>query len=124
MASPTFHSTYEPAPQLYSLELGPNKTPSELFARIKLLEEQIDATKLEFTTDKRTLLALTMGVQTDDRYGSLVDVWQAFSDMTAERARQMLLEEEQIQKAYAEPAVGEHCGYCNTDAHTEKLCPG
>lgn len=123
--------------ELYSLELGPHETPSDFLTRIKLLEEQIDATKIELTADKRTLLALTMGLATDDRYRSLVQIWQSIPDMTAERARQMLLEEEQIQKSNAETAIrvnytrkgkrtgsgnGKHCGHCNTDGHTEDEC--
>ena len=91
--------------ELYSLELGHDETPSELLTRLKLLEEQIDATKIELTHDKRTLLALTMALATDDRYRSLVQIWQSLPDMTAERARQMLLEEEHIQKANKETAV-------------------
>ncbi|KAL8751804.1 MAG: hypothetical protein Q9199_006174, partial [Rusavskia elegans] len=60
---------------------------------------------MELTHDKRTPLALTMALATDDRYRSLVQIWQTIPDMTAERARQMLLEEQQIQKANEETAV-------------------
>lgn len=91
--------------ELYSLQLGHDETPSELLTRLKILEEHIDATKMELTADKRTLLALTMALATTESYGSLVQIWQSLPDMTAERARQMLLEEEHIQKAREDTAV-------------------
>lgn len=125
--------------ELYSLELGPDESPSELLTRLKLLEEQIDATKVELTHDKRTLLALTMALATDDRYRSLVQIWQTLPDMTAERARQMLLEEQQIQKANEETAVkvnyirknfsrndsganSKICGICEKQGHNKDEC--
>ncbi|KAL8648476.1 MAG: hypothetical protein Q9226_005976 [Calogaya cf. arnoldii] len=91
--------------ELYSLELAPEETPSELLTRLKILEEQIDATKMELTYDKWTLLALTMALATDDRYRSLVQIGQTLPDMTAGRARQMLLGEQHFQKANEETAV-------------------
>lgn len=76
--------------ELYSLEIG-SGTPSQLLTRIKLLKEQIDATKTELTADKRILLSLTMALATDERYRSLVQIWQSPPDVTAKRARQMSL---------------------------------
>ena len=70
--------------ELYTLELGIDEDPSQLLTRLKILEEQIDATKMELTHDKRTLLALTMALATSDRYRSLVQIWQTLPDMTAE----------------------------------------
>ncbi|KAI4164412.1 MAG: hypothetical protein LQ342_002059 [Letrouitia transgressa] len=66
-----------------------------LITHIKLLEERIDSTKVELTNDKRSLLALTMALWGETRYHSLIQIWNSTPDITFERARQMLLEEDQ-----------------------------
>ena len=82
--------------ELYSLKLDTIEILSEFLTHIKLFEKQIDVIKIKFTKNKQTLLTLTMTLVTDDYYCSFVQIWQTISNMIAECAQQMLLEEEQI----------------------------
>ena len=78
------------ARELFSLRLGygNTKTLDSFLARIKFLNERIDSTKIEFTTDKFTIVALMLSL--NDQYGPLVSTWSTIPDLTAERAMQML----------------------------------
>ena len=70
---------------------------SEFLDHIKLLEEQINTTKVMITPDKQTLLCLMMALQKVEHFQSLVQIWGVTSDMTAKKARDMLLEDERKQ---------------------------
>ncbi len=72
---------------------------------VKSLEEQIDATDVELITDKRTLLCLTMALWNKSHYRSVVQIWGMTKDMTAEKAREMLLEDERRLKADSRASV-------------------
>lgn len=80
--------------EYYTLDYRDFHNISEFLDHIKLLEEQIDATKVAMTDDKRTLLCLTMALWNENHFRSLVQIWGVTSDMTAEKAREMLLEDE------------------------------
>lgn len=124
--------------ELYTLDSHDFKDSSDLFTHIKILEEQIDSTKVELTGDKRTLLALTMAHWKDRKYRTLIQFWQSTPGMTSERARQMLLEEEQVQMVNDDEDVkilqirkgkhtgggksSEHCNVCNKGGHIKEEC--
>lgn len=81
--------------EYYTLNYRDHKDIYELLDHVKSLEEQIDATNVEMTSDKRTLLCLTMALWNEPRYRSMLQIWAVTKDMTAEKARKMLLEDEQ-----------------------------
>ncbi len=83
-----------PTREYYTLNHHNHKDVSEFFDHVKSLEEQIDAADIEMTPDKRTLLCLTMALWNKTHYRSLVQIWGVTMDMTAEKAREMLLEDE------------------------------
>ena len=56
---------------------------SEFFDHIKLLEEQINATKVTMAPDKQTLLCLTIALCDVKHFQSLVQIEGVTSDMTA-----------------------------------------
>lgn len=71
-----------------------HKDMNEFLDHVKSLEEQIEATNVKMTSDKRTLLCLTMALWNEPRYRSLLQIWGVMTkDMTAEKAREMLLED-------------------------------
>jgi hypothetical protein len=67
---------------------------NEFLTRVKLLEDRMDATKIELTGDRRTLLCLSMAFIDNPEYRSLIQIWSITPDMTADRARAMLQEED------------------------------
>ena len=77
--------------EYYTLQLSHFKDIPELLTRIKELEEQIDATKVEMTGDKRTILCLSMALS--EHYRPLVQLWSMNPEITTEKAKEMLLEE-------------------------------
>ncbi|MCJ1467041.1 hypothetical protein MMC07_005663 [Pseudocyphellaria aurata] len=85
--------------EYYTLNFKDFGNISEFLDHIKLLEEQIDATKVTMTHNKRTLLCLTMALWENDHFRSLVQIWGVTPSMTAEKAREMLLEDERREAA-------------------------
>lgn len=63
----------------------------DFLTHVKLLEEQIDATQVELTKDKRTILCLTMALP--EHLRQMATMWASLPEMTAEKAKEMLLEE-------------------------------
>lgn len=125
--------------EYYTLHYRDFKNISEFLDRIKLLEEQIDATKVTMTEDKRTLLCLTMALWNEDHFRSLVQIWGVTSNMTAEKAREMLLEDERREAAnHGEQASNARvlahrtfdrqgqeaggCQHCHKPGHKEDSC--
>lgn len=125
--------------EYYTLSYGDVKNISEFLDHIKLLEEQTDATKVKMTDDKRTLLCLTMALWNETRFRSLVQIWGVTSDMTAEKAREMLLEDERREAANngdqpstttvlayrASNKRGQEaggCQHCHKTGHKEDAC--
>lgn len=83
----------------YMLNYRNNKDVSEFFEHVKLLEEQIDATNIEITPNKQTLLCWTMVFQNKSHYQLLVQIQGITKDITVEKVQEMLLEVEQRLKA-------------------------
>ena len=118
--------------EYYTLNYRNYKDVSEFLDHVKFLEEQIDATDVEMTPDKRTLLCLTMALWNESHYRSLVQIWGVTKDMTAEKAREMLLEDERRLKAdsgasalvtrgHGHRDTGS-CRHCGKTGHKEDLC--
>ena len=78
--------------EYYTLSSIDFKSTEDMLTHIKLLEERIDATKVTLDSDKRTILCLMMCLP--EQYRSLMQIWSVTKDMTAEKARAMLLEED------------------------------
>jgi len=107
---------------------------SDFLTRVKVLEERIDATNVTLDNDKRTLLCLTMALSNQEHYRPLTQIWMATPDMTAERAKMMLLEEERRDKREGSWRAGEdahgaryrswkiQCFYCKKRGHREENC--
>ena len=112
---------------------------SEFFNHIKLLEEQINATKITMAPDKQALLCLTIALRDVKHFQSLVQIWGVTSDMTAEKTQDMLLEDERRQakkngnKASNATALAHRnfvhqgqeagdCRHCHKPGHKEDLC--
>ena len=70
---------------------------SKFFDYIKLLKEQIDATKVIITLDKQTILCFIMALWEVEHFQSLVQILKVMSDMTIKKARNKLLENERRQ---------------------------
>jgi hypothetical protein len=77
--------------ELYILQFKNFKTVDAYLTRIKILEEQIDATEIKLERDKRTLLVLFMTLPA--QYRSLVQLWTVIKRITAKKAMKMLREE-------------------------------
>ena len=80
--------------EYYTLNYRNYNNVSEFQDHVKSLEKQIDATEVKITADKQTLLCLTMAFWNKSHYQSLVQIWGVTKDMTAEKAREMLLDDE------------------------------
>ena len=108
---------------------------SDYITRIKVLEEQIDATGVEMTKDKCTLLVLQMRLS--ECYQSLIQVWSVMPDLTAAKAKSMLLDEEhqckdieisaalfskQNQQKNQQPFKSAVCKHCHKKGHIEDNC--
>lgn len=78
--------------EYYTLKLTDFETISAYLTHIKQLEERIAATKVVLTPDKQTILCLAISLTDDLQY--LTKIWDLTPDMTADKARTMLLEEE------------------------------
>lgn len=76
--------------EYYTLQFKSSKSISEYLTRIKILEEKIDATKVVLNTNNRTILCLSMSLPQEYQY--LTQTWAVTPSITAEKARQMVLE--------------------------------
>lgn len=83
--------------EYFSMKLIDFSSVSAFLDHVKRIEERIDATKVQFTGDKRTLLCLTMALP--EHLRSIAQIWHLTPNITAEQARQMLLEEERRNQA-------------------------
>jgi len=81
--------------EYYTLNWNDFKSAAAFLDHVKVLEERIDATKVELTPDKRTILCLTMALPEAYRYTT--QVWALTPNITADQAKEMLLEEERTQ---------------------------
>jgi hypothetical protein len=75
--------------EYFTLRYHDFKTMSDYLTRIKVLEEKIDSTKVDFNTN-RTILCLSMSLPPE--YQSLVQIWTVTPSITPDKARSMLLE--------------------------------
>ncbi len=75
--------TWEP----YTLTYKDFANITEFLDYIKLLEKQIDVTKITITEDKRTLLCLTMALWNIAHLRLLVQIWRVNSEMMAKKAQ-------------------------------------
>jgi hypothetical protein len=66
----------------------------DFITQIKVLDKKIDFTKMEFTTDHRTLLVLMLG--RSPAYNILVQIWSIMPDgITGEKAIRILWAKDQ-----------------------------
>ena len=80
--------------EYYTLNHCNYKDISEFLDYVKSLKEQINATEVKIIPDKKTLLCLTMAFWNKSHYQSLVQTWGVTKDIIADKAREMLLENE------------------------------
>jgi len=123
--------------EYYTLDFSNFKDMSDFLTHIKVLEERIDATNVTLDSNKRTLLCLMMALPDD--YRSLAQLWSITPSITADKARDMLLEEERRQgeeeksisavkafrlgKPKPQPkAFKKRCTGCGKDGHTIDEC--
>jgi hypothetical protein len=114
--------------ELFSLRQG--NSVDDFLTQVKVLNEQIDETKVVLTTEKRTLLALMMGLSED--YRSLVQIWSATPSITVEKAIEMVREEAirvekppfEIEKVFSARGRGSQveCWHCKRKGHKENEC--
>ena len=77
---------------LYSLRLK-KENPKDFLTEIKVLDERIEASKIQLTRDKRILLALTLGISSDPSFHSLIQLWSITPNLTSDQAVSMFREE-------------------------------
>jgi len=117
----------------YTLSSIDFKSTRDMLTHIKLLKECIDATKVTLDSDKRTILCLMMCLP--EQYRSLVQIWFVTKDMTAEKARTMLLDEDRRQNHVNEnqgikflrifgnkSKERKQCKHCKRGFHIEAKC--
>lgn len=120
--------------EYYTLNFNQFKTVPEYLTQIKLLEEKIDATKVTLDENNRTILCLSMSLPQEYQY--LVQIWAVTPSLTAEKARQMILEASrqhhnsasydnhhaQALKANLIKAQREPCAHCQNPGHPSHSC--
>ena len=117
--------------EYYTLQYKAFKSVSEYLTHIKILEEKIDATKVILDTNTRTILCLSMSLPQEYQY--LVQIWAGTPSITAEKARQMVLEaSRQHNQALfnsRNPALAfragqekEKCNHCGFTGHPSGKC--
>ena len=127
--------------EYYSLKFSEYDSMTAYLTKIKTLEERIRDTGVVLDNDKQTLLCLGMTLPEDLQY--LTKIWAVTPGMTADKARNMLLEEERRKKqpGVSDDALGGYaairppgkrtpsrkaleasaCSKCGKD-HDEKVC--
>jgi len=116
--------------EYYTLSYDGTSSMSDFLTRVKLLEERIDSTNVTLDNDRRTLLCLTMALQSHDRYRHLTQIWAATTSITADKARAMLLEESRVNEDQARMDTALiartpgrlRCWYCDKTGHKEENC--
>ena len=118
--------------EFYSLKTSDFSNMSEFLTHVKVLMEKIAATNVDFTADKQVLICLMMALE--PRYENLTQLWSMIPDLTSERARNMLLEEERRQqnremstgmRAISEKDKSKNkkkCPHCGRGIHPEDKC--
>lgn len=117
--------------EYYTLQYKAFKSVPEYLTHIKILEEKIDATKVILDTNTRTILCLSMSLPQEYQY--LVQIWAVTPSITAETARQMILEaSRQHNQALfnsRNPALAfragqekEQCKHCGFTGHPSGKC--
>ena len=91
--------------EYYSLNINDFKGMPELLNKIKKLEEQLNATRITLIDDKRTIVCLMMALTQNSNYRSLIQIWDAISNLTAEKAKAMLMKEYRQQEHVEEGDV-------------------
>ncbi len=90
--------------EYYSLRFEEFDSMTHYLTHIKTLEERIRNTNVVLDDDKRTLVCL--GMTLPEEYQYFTKIWTVTPGMTADKARNMLLEEERRRKALDPGAVG------------------
>lgn len=109
----------------YTLQFKDFRTVSEYLTHIKVLEEKIDATNVLLDTNNRTILCLSLSLPQD--YQDLVQIWAVTPGITAEIARQMVLEASRQHEQALNNARGttetalEACEHCGDPGHPSNL---
>lgn len=76
--------------EYYTLQFKSFKSIPEYLTRVKVLEKKIDATKVVLDSNNRTILCLSMSLPQEYQY--LIQIWAVTPSITAEKARQIVLE--------------------------------
>ncbi len=116
--------------EYYTIQFKSFKSVPQYLTHIKVLEEKIDNTKVVLNTDNRTILCLAMSLPQEFQY--LVQIWAVTPSITAEKARQMVLEatrqhNQVVHNPYdpdvrALKAGREPCEHCESLGHPSHLC--
>ena len=115
--------------EYYTIDYRRFSTMSEFLTHIKFLEERIRATKVTLDDDKQTLICLALSLPEHLQY--FVKIWSLTPDITADKARTMLLEEERRKRTvwtqespYGYRTVMDSMERCSTcgKPHREKDC--
>ena len=81
----------------YSLNLANFANISQLLNKIKQLKKQIDATQIELTKNKRTIICLMITLIHDANYKFLIQLWTTIF-VTIDKIRVMLMKKYRQQK--------------------------
>ena len=109
--------------EYYSLNIKNYKDMSEFLDKIKQLKKRIDATKINFTVDKRTIICLMMGLAHDRKYRSLIQIWVVMPNLTSEKARVMLMKKYRQQEHVEENTdVVKTTKFKNNKGSSRTLC--
>ena len=108
--------------EFYSLKAADFSSMSEFLAHVKVLNGKIIATKVRLTEDKQLILGMMMALP--EAYSELGQSWSVMPNLTAEQARNQLLEEERRQQNHqnymgSKAITHRKCPHCN---HTEEEC--
>lgn len=128
LIKPTGDAEFMPlSKEFYTIDYESFDSMSNYLTHIKLLDERIEATKIELTRDKRILLCLSMSFP--EQYQHLARMWSMTNDMTADKARSMLLEEERRTHKDSQGVVAlaaargkPTCKYCKKSSHMDANC--
>ena len=104
--------------EYYSLRYEDFDLMTYYLTQIKSLEERIRGIKVILDDDKKTLLCLGMTLL--ERFQYFIKIWSMTPGITADKARNMLLEEERREKTL-DITVG--IGLIATTRHPDKRTP-
>ncbi|KAF6222411.1 hypothetical protein HO133_001497 [Letharia lupina] len=105
--------------EYYSLRYEDFDSMTHYLTQIKTLEERIRGTNVILDDDKQTLLCL--GMTLPEQFQYFTKIWAMTPGMTADKARNMLLEEERREKTLDTGTVG--VGLIATTRHPSKRTP-